>query len=339
MKPCYFLFACLCFCLLSFSNDVGPNASSKINGVNFTAPVRKPATNPFNPVLEAQANWTSVVPYAYGRPGRPAVNFDQGWQWWGETSRGTRETIRQAKAKGLKVMVKPHVWIMGQGWAGDFACKTVEDWEIWERDYEAYILTFAKMAEEEGAEMFCIGTEYRKAVIHRSPYWRDLIRKVRRVYSGKLTYAANWDNYEKVTFWDQLDYIGIDAYFPLSNDQTPTTKTLLTAWKPYAKRLQKLHDRTGKPVLFTEYGYCSADYTARQPWSEGGDRALNFQGQIHAYEALYQIFWEKEWMAGGFIWKWFEYHEQAGGAKHRGYTPQNKPVIKTIQKWYGGRKF
>ena len=46
-------------------------------------------------------------------------------------------------------------------------------------------------------------------------HWWELIANIRQSYSGQLTYAANFDNYQEVYFWDQLDLIGINAYFPL----------------------------------------------------------------------------------------------------------------------------
>ena len=60
------------------------------------------------------------------------------------------------------------------------------------------------MAEEEKVDIFCIGTELEKFIEHRPAYWRELIAEVRKVYKGKLTYAANWDEYKRVPFWDAL---------------------------------------------------------------------------------------------------------------------------------------
>jgi hypothetical protein len=59
----------------------------------------------------------------------------------------------------------------------------------------------------------------------------DLIKKVRAVYSGKLTYAENWDCIDKVLFWDQLDYIGVDAYFPISKKKKQKMKEIRAGWK------------------------------------------------------------------------------------------------------------
>jgi hypothetical protein len=58
----------------------------------------------------------------------------------------------------------------------------------------------------------------------RPEYWSQLIKKIKKIYSGN--YAANWDDFDKVPFWNELDYIGIDAYFPLSDATTPSVLEL-----------------------------------------------------------------------------------------------------------------
>ena len=68
---------------------------------------------------------------------------------------------------------------------------------ILETSYKDYILTYAKAAEELNAEMLCIGTELEQFVIERPNFWKKLIREIRNVYKGKLTYAANWDEFKR----------------------------------------------------------------------------------------------------------------------------------------------
>ena len=55
---------------------------------------------------------------------------------------------------------------------------------------------------------------------------------VRARFGGRLTYAANHiDGANSLGFWDALDYIGIDAYEPLSwSDPNPSTETLAASW-------------------------------------------------------------------------------------------------------------
>jgi homoserine trans-succinylase len=65
----------------------------------------------------------------------------------------------------------------------------------------------------------------------------------------KLTYAANWDDFDKVPFWNELDYIGIDAYFPLS-DATTHRCWNLDAWQQHIKKIEKLQAKTKKNTLY-----------------------------------------------------------------------------------------
>lgn len=308
------------------------NTGEKLDGVCFVGPPRKPAQNPLHDIQAIGAGWVALTPYAFSRAGEPLVKGNYSQQWWGERTDGARQCIKWARESGLKVMMKPHVWVRGQGWCGDFDLEKDEDWKAWEESYLAYLLPLGKLAEETGVELFCIGTEYRQLVRKRPACWSRIICEMREVYSGKLTYAANWDNYENVDFWDELDYIGIDAYFPLTEDEMPSVETLESAWKPWKNKLAETAKHYKKPLLFTEYGYRPVKETAARPWETKGG-TLHMEMQSRAYEALYRSFWQEDWFAGGFLWKWFA-DTDAGGPDHKGFTPQNKPALKQIQTWY-----
>ncbi len=115
-----------------------------------------------------------------------------------------------------------------------------ENWKILEDSYQSFILTYAKSAEEMKAEILCIGTELEKFVAKRPEYWRKLIKEIRKVYNGKLTYAANWDEFKRVTFWGELDFIGVDAYFPLSEEKSPTVIDFEKGWQPHKKEIMNI---------------------------------------------------------------------------------------------------
>lgn len=306
--------------------------SLKMDGVCFVAPPRKPAGNPLTGIQEIGAGWVAITPYAFSRAGEPMVKGNYSQQWWGERTDGARKTVAWAREKGLKIMLKPHVWVRGQGWCGDFDLANEAEWLEWEKQYIEYVVPLARMAQETDVELFCIGTEYRQAVKNAPACWTRIICAIREVYSGKLTYASNWDNYEYVDFWEDLDYIGIDAYFPLTESADPSVKDLQKAWKPWSQKLKVLSTHHKKPILFTEYGYRPVAETAARPWETKGG-TLNLDMQSRAYEALYRSFWNQEWFAGGFLWKWFA-DPQAGGPDHKGFTPQNKPALQQIQSWY-----
>jgi len=233
-------------------------------------------------------------------------------------------------------MLKPHVWISGQGWPGEYDLKTEAEWKTWEADYEKYILAYAKLANDHSVDLFCIGTEFRIAAVKRKKFWKMLSGKVRKLFNGRITYAANWDNYQNVEFWDDVDFIGVDAYFPLSDSRTPMVDELVSSWASVKKDLQTASSRFKKQILLTEYGYESRDYTAKGHWNIDIDTLqVNVEGQKNAYEALYSSLWKEEWVAGGFLWKWFPSMPQLPERETKRYTPQHKPVLETIRIWYG----
>ena len=139
------------------------------------------------------------------------------------------------------------------------------------------------------------------------------------------------DSYRQVPFWGLLDYVGINAYFPLSTAQTPSVAELVTGWSSYnvgtvrnwTQEIETLQATVNKPVIFTEIGYQSIDYAAKNP-SNDYVEPYNGLGQANCYEAALRVFANKPWFAGIFWWGWSP--ENAGGAGNTYYTPQNKPA-------------
>ncbi|PSR06518.1 MAG: glycoside hydrolase, partial [Bacteroidetes bacterium SW_10_40_5] len=236
------------------------------------------------------------------------------------------------KAKGLKVMLKPHLWIGGNGWPGSLTFKKESAWQTWQETYSNYILRFARMAQQMDVKILTIGTECKQIVRDRPQFWHSLIKQVKKAYQGKLTYQANWDNFKHVSFWDQLDYISVSGYFPLAEEKQPSEATIAKGWEPYLASLKRMHLAYNKPVIFGEFGYCSKQGALAQPW-EGGRQdpaAVNMQVQQKGYQMLFQQVWQQSWFQGGFLWKWYADHSNAGGSDDNRYTPQNKPVEKLI---------
>ena len=128
--------------------------------------------------------------------------------------------IRNLHEAGFKVMLKPHIWIGGHdldpdNWRSRIDFKAPAERAKWFSSYRDFILSQAALAERSGVEILVIGTEL-VGMCKYTAQWKEIIGKVREVYGGKLTYAAEGMNAKNIKFWDVLDYIGIDAYFPLS---------------------------------------------------------------------------------------------------------------------------
>ena len=308
---------------------------NKVTGVSFVAPSRVIDSTWTINLKQVNVGWVALIPYAFSKTGAANVNYEPERQYWGESVEGVRTNINQAHQAGLKVMIKPQVW-MSKSWVGDFDLATEEEWKIWETDYKKYMMHFVKLAAEENVEMICIGTEYRNAVKRRPDFWKTLIKEIRTQYKGQLTYCANWDDYEQVTFWKELDFVGMSGYFPISEAKNPTVDELQKSWKPIKDKLKKYSNKLGKPILFTEYGYRSIEQPAWRSWEKENQPVVtNHDGQAIAYEALFKTFWQENWFAGGFAWKWYPSFRRMDPTNNNDWTPQNKKAQEVMKAFYG----
>ena len=311
--------------------------SQKINGVCFVSPNKSEEFSNFHSLQRINAQWVAITPYAFSKKNEPNVTFNHQHSWWGEKMDGITRMIHQAHSEGLKIMLKPHVWVMGEGWCGQFDLQTEEEWKIWEKEYALYILTIAKIAQEEQVEVLCIGTEYKIAATKRKIFWNALIKTIRKSYSGQITYAANWDNYKNISFWSALDFIGVDAYFPLSPTKDVDLVELNSNWKAVVQELNSFSAKNNKEIIFTEFGYKSTHFSAWNQWEIEGIRShekVNLQAHQNAYQVLLNNVWDQPWFGGGFLWKWYADDTNSGGIENPDYTPQHKPVEKIIKQYY-----
>lgn len=320
--------------LLQFT--CGGQPIEKINGVSFVGSREAASQAHVDALLDVYADYAAVMPFGFIREvATPEIIYDTDGQWFGETRTGARQYIETLHKNNISVMLKPQLWIWRGLFTGEYKMETEADWQALETAYTGFILNYADLAEETGVALFCIGTELESFVSARPEYWKNLITEVRRHYSGKLTYAANWDEYGRTPFWKDLDYIGIDAYFPLSETREPSVAELREGWKKWKTQIHELSDGVKRPVLFTEYGYRSMDFTAKKPWLvDRNEERVNLQAQVNAKTALFEEFWSEEWFAGGFVWKWFIHHPLSGGPMDNRFTPQNKPAQQVIRSYY-----
>ncbi|MCK8521120.1 glycoside hydrolase [Aquimarina sp. D1M17] len=309
---------------------------SKINGISFVGSPQEINAAHVEPVVEVNANWAAVMPFGFLRDlETPNVVFNVERQWWGERRDGAKRTIELLNERGIKVMLKPQIWVWHGEFTGNINMNSEEQWKQLEKSYKEFIVLYAQLAEEMKVPILCIGTELHTFVQTRPEYWSELIKEIRGIYKGKLTYAENWDQFDRAPFWGQLDYIGIDAYFPVSQNQSPSLEDCKQGWQKHKKEIIALKDKVKKPVLFTEYGYRSIQYTGKEPWdSSRYSGKVDLKAQNNAITALYEEFWGESWFAGGFLWKWYHNHKEVGGENNNRFTIQNKPSEKIIKELY-----
>ncbi|MDA7502015.1 hypothetical protein N8482_01950 [Chitinophagales bacterium] len=317
--------------------------AQKVNGVNLmpceNASDPKTVLAPIENV--ANANWISLVYYQYGSYENGAFDTKLDYspidQKWGETDEGLRIMCRNAHEQGLQIMLKPSIWFPEYGWPGDWKGKENE-WQKWEASLRKFILAAARLAAEEKVELLCFATELKSTIRERPEFIDQLITEIKEIYSGKLCYAANWDNYNSIPFWDRMDYIGVDAYFPLDKNNDPSVEELNKAWEKPIQQLKRFSKKMGKDILFTEYGYKSMNGATWKQWEIEnlvGYYPANLDIQTNGYQAIFESLWQEDWMAGGFLWYWLCYHEVSGGPNDEHYSPQNKPAEEVISKYYG----
>lgn len=252
------------------------------------------------------------------------------------STRSIKRTVARARKLGLHIMLKPHIDCLkcekGE-WRGLFSPKRPARWF---RNYSRAMRKMARLAKNLDVEILCIGTEL--VSLTKPQYtarWRRLIRRLRRLYDGEMTYAANFDEYDQVEFWDKLDFIGIDAYFPVSYTTEPTVTQIIDRWEQeFVPGIEAVQRRYKMPVVFTEVGYRSIDGGSTDPHEHDREGTVDLQEQADCYEALFQVFFQKDWFRGLYIWNW-ELDPDAGGPNDTGYTPQNKPSEEVLRRWYG----
>ncbi|MBF0494370.1 MAG: hypothetical protein HQL28_04490 [Candidatus Omnitrophica bacterium] len=252
------------------------------------------------------------------------------------TDASVKHAIQTAHTLGLKVMLKPHIDIInndgGNYSRGDIGCASDAEWDKWFKEYNRFITHYAGIAETNKVEVFCVGTELTYAG-QQTEKWLDLILSVKDTYKGKLIYAANWDDYKTVKFWEQLDYMGIDAYFPLTTKKNPAIADIKKGWDKWISEIEEWLPRINRPVVFTEIGYPSTPNANYEPWkcANAGNAAPEIQTKC--YIAFFEKVWRCKWLGGVYWWK-FNPTIYGGGENNRDYTPLNKPASVIMSEYY-----
>lgn len=244
--------------------------------------------------------------------------------------------IRKLHELKFKIMLKPHLDLIDAGgkWRGEIGFDNSADWQSWFESYAAFLLHYANIAAQENVELLCIGTELTRSTLGQPQNWRELIKKIKEVYKGQLTYAANWhEEFNQITFWDALDYAGIDPYFPLVSTARPKVEELKSAWEDWLKVIEDWQQKINKPVVFTEIGYKSSIGATDEPWQHVAVGGLDLEIQVNCYKALLETFWDRPWFYGVYWWYWGA-NPRMGGLLNTGFTPQNKPTQEIVKEWY-----
>ncbi|MEO0472508.1 MAG: hypothetical protein AAF206_22995 [Bacteroidota bacterium] len=249
--------------------------------------------------------------------------------------------IRSLGQKGVKVLLKPFVDAVDHSWRAEFR---PTDWDSWFASYKAFMLHYAKIAAAENVALLSIGVENYLGPDPTQAHWQELIAEVRAIYAGPLTHSANFNGetgYDQVRFWDQLDYIGIDAYFSTHSGNDHSLSCQLNNWQKHLREIQKWRQaqQLRQAVLFTEIGICSYKSAAATPWQEKIHDPADGNAQARYYQAFFEAARDHDWLHGSFWWWWDNPstadYIHADGTYANLWTPKGKPAETVLKLYYG----
>ncbi len=254
------------------------------------------------------------------------------------TERALRRTFRQARDLQLRIMFFPTINMRDEAenakwWRGNIH---PDHWDVWWRNYTAFNVHLAALAQEEGVEWYSVGTEM--ASTHAFPdQWRALVAEVRKVFKGKITYSVNFDSHDSFTFGDCLDVIGINTYDPIAkHEEYPSPEAIRDAWWWIINKARTLHARFDRPVMITEVGYPSVAHAHVGPWDFRTDKPCDLELQDLLVGGALKVV--RNWSDGEAVF-YYLYGENlntkpVGGPQDRTYAIWGKPVEKTLKDYF-----
>lgn len=292
----------------------------------------KQATKSIEKQVELACNAMAIVPYSYMsdhlKP-NPLRIPDQASQ---ENDEGVIHSAYEAKLRGMKTMLKPQIWFRGS-WPGALEMQSAEDWQLFYKYYHSWIRHYALLAEIHEIDMLSLGVEFVKSTLSHEAEWRKIIRSVRGIYQGQLTYSANWgDEFEKISFWDDLDFIGLNSYYPLSKSPEAKERELRASFEKIKRTIKAVSDRFQKPVVFTEIGFRSIKAPWINPHAEDSHEFYE-EDQDLCYRIVMEGIQNESWYGGILWWKYPSYLGYKG-QQNNSFTPNNKLAEESIRHWF-----
>jgi len=304
---------------------IGPIENALHPGVGYGTPACGRA---LDMAVDLGATWVALTPFGRMWSTRTTaidLSFEQAFA---VNVEAVGRAIDQAHARGLRVMLVPHLWVESGGWRGeiepgapDDVKKTDGSYEsrgrateaamrVFAQSYRRFVLAWADVARAHEVEMLSVGVELRSWLTsaRATEDARALVHDVRAKYPGILTYSANWDDVDEVVILRDIDVIGINAFYPLADKAGASRDELLAGGARVGAKIQALAAGWGKPVIFTEVGYTTRPDPAVRPW-EWPDTMkgvkVDEEAQADAYRAILAGVIGEPTFGGFFVWRQF----------------------------------
>jgi hypothetical protein len=304
---------------------IGPIESALHPGRGYGSPAFERG---LDEAVRLGATWISLTPF--GRAwDLQATGVDKTFELpFAENQRDMLRAVKQAHARGLRVLLVPHLWVESGGWRAEIDPGTDEGWRRFAESYRAYVLSWARFAAGSHVDMLAVGVELRSwLTTTRAPSFLPILRDIRSAYPGLLTYAANWDDVDQTVILGALDVIGINAFYPLTDKPNASDQELVAGGAHVAKKVQQLAELWQKPVLFNEFGYTARTDPALRPW-EWPDHmngvTVDTHAQAAAYRGLLSGMLGSPELVGGFVWRLYADPDDLSQEAEWGFSPRGR---------------
>lgn len=259
------------------------------------------------------------------------------------TDKEVTMTVKAIHEKGMKVCLKPMVNCKDGTWRAEigfpdesaFEGKWDAYWKEWFSCYTAFICHYAEIAEDTGCDMLCIGCEM-LGTERKEEYWRNLIKEVRKIYSGPITYNTNHGHEDELTWWDAVDYLGTSAYYRVAAGANEPVEKMMEKWQVACDNLKEISKKYNKKIIFMEIGCRSALSCPSMPWDfMHHDLPYDESEQANFYESCFRVFGKEDFLEGIFWWDWGTYLYTLDQAKQqRGFAIYGKQAENVLKDWY-----
>ncbi|HTX80823.1 MAG TPA: hypothetical protein VME44_01485 [Streptosporangiaceae bacterium] len=201
-----------------------------------------------------------------------------------------RVTLRPVLNENALIAQNPFAW------RGSI---TPQNRAAWFHSYRKLLLPYAAAAQAGHAATFVLGTELDS--LEGSPQWGDLVRSIRSVYSGQLTYDENYDEFSAGTAKLPVQSHDVDAYPSLGVPPSASVAQLTSSWDawlgahPLAVRRELTISETGIDAVAGSYV---------NPWDWAGRANLPIDTHVQAvwYQAACNALSAEQ--IGGGIYYW-----------------------------------
>jgi hypothetical protein len=317
---------------------IGPIESALHPGRGYGSPAFERG---LDEAVRLGATWISLTPF--GRAwDLEATGIDKTFELpLAENLRGLSSAVKQAHARGLRVLIVPHLWVESGGWRAEIDPKSEEGWRRFAESYRGFVLEWARFASRAHVDMLAVGVELRSWVTTtHAPSFLPILRDIRAAYAGPLTYAANWDDVEQTVILGELDVIGINAFYPLTDKQRATAAELEQGGLEVAKKVRALAQQWQKPVVFNEFGYTARTDPALRPW-EWPDHmqgvTVDAPAQALAYRGLLRGMLSASELRGGFVWRLYADPDDLSQEAEWGFSPRGREAELWLRGAYWSR--